>query len=204
MVAAGKQRLKRFGWTCAFVASVSCVHPTPSATPLPGSFPRDHHRAELLSADTVRQALVRIIAHCGGQQQVGTGYVVAEDRFGLSREAFVMTAWHVVMPRLCAGKKTRIELSGPSIVTQTLDDELGKHLVFPALGSTPTAAPDVAVLKVVARETVTKLPLDELPPPNAGSCCPWPEPPPRPSHPSVACGPISTVRAQHRDADARR
>ena len=99
---------------------------------------------------------------------MGTGYVVAEDRFGLSREAFVMTAWHVVMPKLCEGKKKRVELSGPSIVTQTLDDELGKHLVFPALGSTPTVAPDVAVLTVVARETVTKLPLDVVPPSSGG------------------------------------
>ncbi len=168
MAAAGRQRLIRIGWTCALVASVSCVHPTPSATPLPGSFPRDYHRAELLAADTVRQALVRIVTHCKGQKWVGTGYVVAEDRFGLSREAFVMTARHVVMPKLCEGKKKRVELSGPSIVTQTIDDELGKHLVFPALGSTSAAAPDVAVLKVVARETVTKLPLDVVPPSSGG------------------------------------
>jgi tetratricopeptide (TPR) repeat protein len=171
MAASGRQHLIRLGWACALVASVSCVHPTPSVTPLPGSFPRDHHRAELLSADTVRQALVRIVTHCEGQKWVGTGYVVAEDRFGLSREVFVMTARHVVMPKLCENKKKRVDLSGPSIVTQTIDDELDKHLVFSEKGSTAAAEAaglDVAVLKVVARETITKLPLDELPPPNAG------------------------------------
>jgi tetratricopeptide (TPR) repeat protein len=110
----------------------------------------------------VKRALVHIEARCTHDRVSGTGFVVDVSRYGLTRDALVMTAWHVIQPSGCSGQKVDVTVSGPGVGELTLSDVLGSHLVFPKEDPRKLGL-DVALLQVNAKEGATALPLDELP-----------------------------------------
>lgn len=124
--------------------------------------PTDSARASLLHADAVKRALVHIEARCTHDRVSGTGFIVDVSKYGLTRDALVMTAWHVIQPPGCSGQKVDVTLSGPGVGELTLSDVLGSHLVFPKEDPRKLGL-DVALLQLNAKEGATALPLDELP-----------------------------------------
>ncbi len=142
---------------------VGCLRSAqPVVPPPPMGRPTDSAQSSLLHADAVKRALVHVEARCTHDRVSGTGFIVDVSKYGLTRDALVMTAWHVVQPPGCSGQKVDLTLSGPGVGELMLSDVLGSHLVFPKEDQRKLAL-DVALLQVNAKEGATALPLDELP-----------------------------------------
>lgn len=101
-------RMRAIGLLLLFVGCLRSGQPV--VPPPPMGRPTDSAEASLLHADAMKRALVHIEARCTNERVSGTGFDVDVSRYGLTRDAQVMKAWHVIHPSGCSGPKVDVAL----------------------------------------------------------------------------------------------